>query len=237
MRRPAVITAIAFCCTLFTVSVAMPAFGGPEAMSAAAVSKRVTSALTHARRADSRALRAYRRATSALRELHRRPSVRVDTLAGPPGPPGPAGTPARDDGIIHAKVIYRALSSSSPQLILNTGVFGLRAMCDGSGRETIQYITNVDHAIFSMNSGGVVVNKPDFHTGTAGNTVNPGTGAGVLTYTEPGTAGGVDGQTVSMTFTANDASSVDTDTSLTTPPFGGTTQVACEFDGIVEVAP
>ena len=59
MRRPAVITAVAFCCTLFVVSVAVPAFGGPTTLSPTTVTKRTNSALAHARRADSRALRAY----------------------------------------------------------------------------------------------------------------------------------------------------------------------------------
>jgi hypothetical protein len=236
MRRPAIVTAVAFCCTLFLVSVAVPAFGGPTALSPTAVAERTNSALAHAKRADKRALRAYRRATTALRELRRQPAVRVQTLAGPAGPPGPPGTPARDDGVIQAKVIYRALNASPPQVILNTGTFGLRALCDQSGMESLQYITNTDHSVFSMNAAGVQVNKPDFRKGTVGNVANPGTGVGTLAYTEPAHAG-QDGQTVTMTFTSNDEGSVDTDTSAPTLPFGGTTQVACELDGIVQVAP
>ena len=86
-------------------------------------------------------------------------------------------------------MIYRALNSSPPQVILNTGTFGLRALCDQAGMETIQYITNTDHSIFSMNAAGVQVNKPDFRKGMVGNVANPGTGAGLLTYTEPAHAG------------------------------------------------
>jgi hypothetical protein len=86
-RRPAM-AAIVVAAALFTISIAVPAMGGPTALSAASLSSKVKKALSTAKAAKSTADSALAKAAQALA---------VSGAVGPKGDPGQTG-PKGNDG-------------------------------------------------------------------------------------------------------------------------------------------